>query len=99
MFKDPIECYEAIAREATSLVAQRDWKEIRIECELDGNSTDMLFEVVDAKGNKDYSTQPSRLPEYFFELARLVSTPEKGLYKVCRFSLKHDGKYAADFDY
>jgi hypothetical protein len=99
MFKDPIECYQAIAQEIASLMAGRQWREFRVECELDGNSTDMQMEFVNADGEKDYLTQSSRLPEYFVALAPLVSTPDKGFYKVCRFSLAPDGRYAVDFDY
>lgn len=99
MFKDPIECYQAIAQEASSLMTGQQWREFRVECELDGNSTDMLMEFVGADGKKGYVTQSSMLPEYFVALAQLVSTPEKGLYKVCRFSLTPDGRYKVDFDY
>jgi hypothetical protein len=99
MFKDLIACYEAIAQEAAGLLDGRAWSALRIECELDGNSADMVFEVVDGTGHKDYLTRSSRLPECFIALARMVSAPDKGLYKVCRFSLLPDGKYSAEFDY
>ena len=39
------------------------------------------------------------LARYFYELARLVSTKEKGLFKECEFTLLSDGKYDAHFTY
>jgi hypothetical protein len=35
----------------------------------------------------------------FQRLARLVSTPEKGLFKKCSYHLKSNGAYSADYVY
>lgn len=99
MFSDSIDCYQAIGSEAAAQIPDPDWRSLRIECTLDGRSTDMLFEYVDAKGQTAYVTRVGRLPEFFVALAPLVSTPEKGLYKVCRFGMDPTGQYKVDFEY
>jgi hypothetical protein len=36
---------------------------------------------------------------WFYQLARLVSTEEKGFYKRCVFTLTQDGEYKANYEY
>jgi len=37
------------------------------------------------------------LARYFYELARLVSAEERGLFKTCTFLLQSGGEYDAQF--
>jgi hypothetical protein len=39
------------------------------------------------------------LPEYFYELARVVSDEKRGLYKRCIFALNSDGVFDVNFEY
>lgn len=39
------------------------------------------------------------LARYFYELARLVSTEEKGLFKRCEFTLDRNGRFDANYTY
>jgi len=50
-------------------------------------------------GSEESRVRTKMLPDYFFELASLVSDKEKGLYKKCRFKLDKTGEYNADFEY
>jgi hypothetical protein len=39
------------------------------------------------------------IDEYFYELARIVSNEDKGLYKQCNFVLHDNGKFDVNFEY
>ncbi len=99
MFQDPLECYQAIADELAQIVTE-PWQQIDVEVRLIGEtSLNTKVTYVNANGDEVGVYDVIMLPRYFFELARLVSTEEKGLYKQCNFSLKEDGKFDVDFDY
>ena len=41
----------------------------------------------------------TELWDTFYQPARLASTPEKGFFKKCKFTLFDNGKYISDFEY
>ena len=99
MFQDPFECYQAIADELMQIIKE-PWDRITVEVKLIGESSvDTKVTYLKPDGSKGNTTDLIMLPRYFYELARLVSTEEKGLYKQCSFILKSDGNFDVDFEY
>lgn len=100
VFKDVIECYQAIGR-ALADAAKDDWDKIVADITLDGERVDAVVTYwrADNKAPLGYLTGVPMLARCFYELARLVSTEEKGLFKKCTFTLRSDGKYNTDFVY
>ena len=97
-FDDPLRCYEAIA-DALNHAVNDKWKTIYLEALLDGASIDMLITYEKSSGEMGSISYVPMLARYFYELAKLVSTPEKGLYKRCDFVLKNDGSFDVKFEY
>jgi hypothetical protein len=100
VFNDQIECNEAIARGMIRSVHE-PWEEICLETDLDGNSTNLVL-IYRPAGDDEFSGNvipDIKLAGYMFELSRLVSTPEKGFFKRCIFTVHSDGRYKADFTY
>lgn len=100
MFSDPIECYEAIGN-ALSDAAKEMWDRIVLDATLDGVRVDV---VVSCWRNEEsqaigYLTGIPRLASYIYDLSRLVSTEEKGLFKKCIFTLQKSGKFNVEFEY
>jgi len=99
MFQDPVECYEAIADELVQVIKE-PWKRIDVEVKLTGaSSVNTKVTYLKPSGDKGSTFNVIMLPRYFFELAKLVSTEEKGLYKQCNFTLKDDGNFDVNFEY
>lgn len=100
MFQDSIECYQAIGN-ALANAAEAPWDTIAVEVTLDGVRVDVVVACWREGGTSPaaYLTGVPRLASYFYDLARLVSTEEKGLFKKCRFTLQKSGKFDVDFDY
>lgn len=100
MFKDAVECYQAVGQ-ALVAAAKTDWDTIVADITLDGERVDAVVSYW-SKGNSapaGYLSGVPMLARCFYELARLVSTEEKGLFKKCTFTLRSDGKYSTDFVY
>jgi hypothetical protein len=99
MFKGPIECYEAIGATLAKSVPE-EWLDIKAEIALDGTRVDAVVSYTRASGTDvGYLTGVPMLARYFHELANLVSSEEKGLFKRCLFTLQRSGKYDAQFTY
>jgi hypothetical protein len=100
MFSDPIECYQAIGN-ALANSAKESWDRIVVDATLDDMRVDVVVgcwrDGEDAA--VEYLTGVPRLARFLYDLARLVSTEEKGLYKKCSFVLYKDGNYNVDFSY
>lgn len=97
-FVDQIECYEAIA-ELLRISIKEPWDSIFLKVELYETSVNLesSYSTANEKGKEflaDY-----RVAECFYDLARLISTPEKGFFKKCVFTLTRDGRYKIDFEY
>nr|WP_086938873.1 hypothetical protein [Thaumasiovibrio occultus] len=98
MFADQIECYQAVCDELVQVIND-EWDSIEIEAKYSGQSSiDITAVYLNRKGRHPILNFVM-VPRYFFELARLVSTEDKGLYKVCNFKLDCTGKFNVDFEY
>ncbi|MDB5988338.1 MAG: hypothetical protein JWR16_3391 [Nevskia sp.] len=97
-FKDTLSCYEAIG-ETLANAAPAGWSNIEAEIKLSGIQIDAVVSYIEASGSSGNLTGVPMLARYFYELARLVSTEDKGLFKSCTFSLQSSGKYDAKFIY
>lgn len=99
MFKDSIECYQAIGQSLAKAVTQK-WQEIEVAVTLDGSRVDTVVSYRSPpSGTISYVAGVPMLARYFHELARLVSSEDKGLYKQCTFKLFPNGHYDANFTY
>lgn len=98
MFSDQIECYQAIAEELMQVIKDK-WDSIDIEAKLTGESSINLKVIYHNSQGRHSFFDVVMLPRYFFELSQLVSTEEKGLYKICNFTLSSDGSYDSSFEY
>jgi|SRR5215831_2091088 len=105
-FTDQKECLEAIGRALLKGVPE-PWTQIDALIERRGNgligyelsyrperdpSLVEPFVVGNAAAGVDFA-------DCFNQLARLISTPEKGLFRDCIYQIKRDGKYTADYKY
>jgi len=95
--KDPLFYYEAIGK-ALLRVAPPGWSSIHVEIALDGLRVDAVVSY-ELDGSTGYLTGVPRLATYFYDLARVVSTEEKGLFKKCSFSLHDSERYDVNFTY
>jgi hypothetical protein len=99
MFRDQFECYQAIGS-ALATAAKKPWDAIKAEITLDGSRVDAVVTFVEpGSGVTGYLTGVPMLARYFYELACLVSTEEKGLFKHCVFTLDRSGRYDSKFTY
>jgi hypothetical protein len=99
MFRDQIDCYKAIG-DTLAIAAKNPWSSITAEIALQDNRIDAVVSYIDAdSGTSGYLTGVPMLARYFYELARLVNTEEKGLFKRCVFTLNSSGSYDANFVY
>jgi hypothetical protein len=105
-FEDQKSCLEAIGRYLIGSVPEA-WTEIDARAELLAHGLinvasfyrperdPTLYEpFMIEDGATDF-----RFAQCFQKLARLVSTPDKGLFKECRYHLSSNGKYSADYVY
>ena len=97
-FESVLDYYEAIANELQRL-APWLWSHVKVEAERYGSSIDLQVVNISPTVTRESDVDPVMLPDYFFELAERVSTPEKGLYRKCLFSLKADGTFDVQFEY
>jgi hypothetical protein len=99
MFKDQIECYQAIGS-ALATAAKNPWNSIKAEIALQDCEVEAVVSYIDAgSGATGYLTGVPMLARYFYELARLVSTEEKGFFKRCVFTMDRSGRYETKFVY
>lgn len=98
LFKEPIEYYQAIANELVEVIKE-GWTSIEVEAELFNDSIDLEVVYFRSDGTEESRVITVMLADYFYELARVVSNEEKGLYKKCRFILKDDGSFDVNFKY
>ena len=97
-FSDAFDCYQAIAKELSSIIPG-PWKRVDVQATRYEHSINMEIVYEKPDGSRESDVDPIRLDEYFFDLAGLVSTPEKGYYKSCTFQLEPDGEFKVDFVY
>ena len=99
IFQDQFECYQAIA-EALSTTVPEGWTTLVADVGLQGRAVDISVTYELENGSSGEILEiPLVLAQYFYELGRLTSTEEKGLYRHCVFKLSSEGRYSADLDY
>jgi hypothetical protein len=94
---DQIACFQAIGK-ALSGAAPAGWSSIEANITLAGSRVDAVVSYQSTQG-PGFLTGVPMLARHFYELARLISTEEKGLFKSCTFKLLSSGKYYASYTY
>lgn len=99
-FNDATECYQAIGN-ALASASRTEWDSIVLNVTLDDIRIDTVVSCWKNGSNEplEYLAGIPRLASHIYELARLVSTEEKGLFKKCHFRLFRDGKFDVEFSY
>ena len=102
-YKDAFECYEVIGRWLTE-EAPAPWKTIVVDFKLIAidDVSEYVIKYYPVKAptvGKQIFIDESELWDAFYQLARLTRSPEKGLFKKCKFTLFDTGKYTSDFEY
>ncbi|MEW8440758.1 MAG: immunity protein YezG family protein [Candidatus Thiodiazotropha taylori] len=98
MFTDPLDYYQAIADELVNVIPEK-WTNIEIEAERFENSIDLMIVYFKPDETEESRVRTQRIPQYFFELARVVSDESKGLYMKCFYFLDDKGDFKVDFEY
>ena len=102
-FKDAFGCYEAIGQWLMK-GAPEPWESITVEFEI-LEMNDVSEQVIyyspqkNPRKEKQFFIEDTRFADCFYQLARLTSTPDKGLFKKCYFTLHADGRYDTRFEY
>jgi len=94
---DQITCYQAIGK-ALAGAAPAGWLYIEANITLEGSRVDAVVSYQATQGS-GYLTGVPMLARNFYDLARIISTEEKGLFKSCTFKLYSSGKYDASYTY
>lgn len=97
-FSDPVEYYQAIANELVEIIKE-PWVSVEVEAKLFEDSINLRVVYFRPDGSRESDVDEIMLPEYFYELARVVSDKGKGLYKQCNFVLKNNGNFDVNFEY
>lgn len=97
-YVDPLECYEVLG---TTLAdhAGDDWNCVRAEANMDGHSVDLLVFVETASGEQVNLPYVPMLARHFFDLRKLVSSEDKGLFNRCVFTVYSNGEFNVEFEY
>ena len=98
MFETPDQYYQAIANELIEIF-RGPWEKIEVEAKRFESSINLKVVYIKADGSRASDVDVIMLPEYFFDLATVVSTPQKGLYKVCNFVMDRSGNFDVNFSY
>ncbi|WP_295802829.1 hypothetical protein [uncultured Microbulbifer sp.] len=98
MFQDPLQYYQAIASELTEVIRE-EWTSIEIEAVRYENSINLEIVYFRPDGSEESRVKTKMIPDYFFNLAKVVSREGRGLYKLCHFRLDSSGSFNVDFEY
>ena len=99
-FTDPVDCYQAMGI-ALANAATEPWDRIVVDAVRDESSVDMTiacFRGPEPAPSAWLSVVP-RLGTYISQLAWLVSSEDKGLFRRCLFTLHKTGKFDVKFEY
>lgn len=95
---NPNDYYHAIAQELLNII-QEPWLSVRVEVIRTEDYLDIQTVYERPDGTSESDIYSAELGEYFFDLAKVISTEEKGLYKSCVFILQPDGSFNVDIGY
>lgn len=98
LFNDAIEYYQAIANELVEVIPA-PWTNITVKAKLFESSINIQVIYYKPDGSKESRVRTVMINRYFYELARIVSNEDKGLYKQCNFVLHNNGKFDVNFEY
>ncbi|RAM63626.1 immunity protein YezG family protein [Herbaspirillum rubrisubalbicans] len=99
MFDDAAKFYESIGN-ALSNAAVNPWNLIVLNATLDDVRVDVIVSCWrTGQSEVEYLTGVPRLASFIYDLARVLSTPEKGRFKKCKFTLQNTGKFDVEFEY
>lgn len=97
-FADQFECEQAIG-DALGAAMPESWRWVEVSAALDGEVIRTSVTYLKARGGQGSLGYVPNLARFFYELGRLVSSEEKGLFKTCVFRLESTGKFRVDFAY
>lgn len=106
-YSDHIECSEAIAGYLVRNVPAK-WRLIEALVKLNHEANIVVSELIyypTSRGAKkewfdiEDGEEDAEFGDCFRQLARLVGTHERGLFKKCRFVLQPDGCYRIEYEY
>ncbi len=99
MFRDPLECYEAIGTVVNEAIHE-PWVTATIEARRMGESIRFsMYYTRKRDGSEGTIPYSAHFLTYFSELAQLTSTEGKGLYATCTYVLHSEGRYDVKFTY
>ncbi len=93
---DPIGYYQAIASELAEIINE-PWEKVEVEAKRFEDSINLKIVYTRPDGSRESDVDEIMIPEYFFNLAKVVSTTEKGFYKICNYVLYNTGKFDVNF--
>lgn len=97
-YPDQAACCQAIGMYLVAAVHE-PWSVIECRAALDEESVELRKHYINANGECRELPFIPMLAESFWQLARLVSTPSKGLFKACHFSVRAGGQYEVSYEY
>ena len=83
MYKDPLQYYQAIADELVEVI-QEEWTAIEIEAVRYENSVDLEIVYFRPNGSEESRVRTKMIPDYFHDLAKVLSDEGKGLIWFCQ---------------
>ena len=95
---NPSDYYHAIAQELLNII-QEPWLSVRVEVIRTEDYLDIQTVYKRPDGTSESDIYSPELGGYFFDLAKVISTEEKGLYTSCVFMLQLDGSFNVDIGY
>lgn len=106
-YSDHLECSEAIAGFLVRNVPA-PWRLIevlvKVQHDIEMVTAELIFYPPEPGSKKKWfgiedAAEDVEFGDCFVQLAKLVSSPERGLFKRCKFSLEPDGQYRAEYEY
>lgn len=106
-YSNHIECSEAIATHLVRNVPAQ-WRLIEVLVDIvhedEMVTTECIYYPPASRAKKEWfgidnAYENVEFGRCFIQLAHLTSTPERGLFKRCKFTLESDGKYRTEYEY
>jgi hypothetical protein len=106
-YTNHVDCTDAIARHLARNVPGK-WRrieaQVKVNHEIEMVTRELVYYPPGSSSKKEHfriedGEEDVEFGDCFVQLAGLLSTPEKGLFEKCRFTLESDGKYRAEYEY